>query len=77
MQHTFHLRAGSMTPAFVDRVRKMFGDKELRVIIEDIEPRTIVKKKAYDAFMALREQFKEARIDPNIDISKLADDVNL
>lgn len=77
MQHTFHLRAGSMTPAFVDRVRQMFGDKELRVIIEDIEPRKIVKKEAYDAFMALREQFKEARIDPNIDISKLAEDVNL
>lgn len=76
MQHTFHLKPGSLTPAFVDLVKKMFGDKELKVVIEHVKP-DLSQQDLYRSVMALREQFKEVKVDPNIDISKLADEVNL
>ncbi|MBO9612605.1 MAG: hypothetical protein J7619_07930 [Dyadobacter sp.] len=77
MQHTFHLKAGSLTPAFVDLVRKMFGDKEIKVVVEDVKPVQMSQQDLYRSIMALREQFKDLKIDPNVDISTLADEVNL
>ncbi len=77
MQHTFHMKAGSLTPAFVDLVRRMFGDKELRVVVEHVKPDDVSQQDLYPSVVALREMFKEVKVDPNIDISKLADEVNL
>ncbi|SDF41366.1 hypothetical protein SAMN04487996_110237 [Dyadobacter soli] len=77
MQHTFHLKAGSMTPAFADLVRKMFGDGELTVVVEHVNADNISQQDQHRSLTALRERFKDAKVDPNIDISKLADEVNL
>jgi hypothetical protein len=77
MQHTFHLKAGSLTPAFVDLVKRMFGDKELKVVVEHVKEDDVPQQDLYRSVMALRELFKEVKVDPNIDISKLADEVNL
>ena len=77
MQHTFHLNAGSMTPAFVDLVKKMFGDKEIKVVVEEVKPIQLSQQDQRRSLMELRELFKDAKVDPNIDISRLADEVNL
>ncbi len=77
MQHTFHLKPGSLTPAFFDLVKKMFGDKELKVVVEHVKTDDLSQQDLYRSLMALRERFKEVKVDPNIDISKLADEVNL
>ena len=71
------MKAGSLTPAFVDLVRRMFGDKELRVVVEHVKPDDVSQQDLYPSVVALREMFKEVKVDPNIDISKLADEVNL
>lgn len=76
MQHTFHLKAGSITPAFVDLVRKMFGDKEIKVVVEHVKS-DVSQQDLYRSVLALREQFKGVKVDPHVDISKLADEVNL
>ncbi len=77
MQHTFHLKPESLTPAFVELVRKMFGDKELKVVVEHVKPYDVSQQELCRSLMSLREQFKDVKLDPNIDISKLADEVNL
>lgn len=77
MQHTFHLNAAKLNPSFVDIVKKMFGNKEIRVVVEDVSPDDVSQQDLYRSVMALRERFKEVKVDPKIDISKLADEVNL
>lgn len=77
MQHTFHLKAGNMTPAFADLVRKMFGDEELTIFIEHAKPNNISRNDFHKSVMELRELFKDVKVDPSIDISRLADEVNL
>ncbi|GGM90999.1 hypothetical protein GCM10010967_25080 [Dyadobacter beijingensis] len=85
MQHTFHLKAGNLTPAFVEQLREIFGDGELKIVVESTEPNGDTDafnhvsrlERHYRSMMELRELFKDARIDPTIDISKLANEVNL
>ena len=77
MQHTFHLNATNLTPAFLEAVKKLFGDKEIKVVVEDVIPANVPWQDRYQAMMALRERFKDVKVDPNIDLSKLANEVNL
>ena len=76
MQHTFHLNASNLTPGFFESVKKLFGDKEIKVVIEDVN-HGISQQDFHQSLMELRELFKDVKVDPNIDISKLADEVNL
>lgn len=57
MQHTFHLKAGSLTPAFVDLVKKIFGKEELVVVIEHVKPDDTPQQDLYRPVLALRERF--------------------
>ncbi|MET7258612.1 hypothetical protein [Dyadobacter fermentans] len=77
MQHTFQLNASNLTPGFLDTLRKLFGDKEIKVVVEDVKPNDTPQQDLYRSLMALREEFKDFKVDPSIDISKLADEVNL
>jgi len=77
MQHTFQLKATNLTPGFLDTLRKLFGDKEIKVVVEDVKPNDNSQQDLYRSLMALREEFKDLKVDPSIDISKLADEVNL
>lgn len=77
MQHTFHLNASNLTPGFLDKVKKLFGDKDIKVVIEDVKPGAISQQDLHQSLMELRELFKDVKVDPSIDISKLADEVNL
>lgn len=75
VQHTFQLNASNLTPGFLDKLRKLFGDREIKVVVEDVKPDD--HQDLHMSLMALREQFKDVKVDPSIDISKLADEVNL
>lgn len=77
MQHTFHLNASNLTPGFFERVKKLFGDKEIKVVIEEVNLGAVSQQDFHQSLMELRELFKDVKVDPNIDISKLADEVNL
>jgi hypothetical protein len=77
MQHTFHLKATNLNRGFVDTVKKLFGSKEIKVIIEDETSPDPPGQELYQATLALIERFKDARIDPNLDLSGIASEVNL
>lgn len=77
MQHTFQLKATNLTPGFLDTLRKLFGDKEIKVVVEDVKPNDTSQQDLYRSLMALREEFEDLKVDPGIDISKLADEVDL
>lgn len=66
-----------MTPAFVDLIKTMFGEQEIKVVVEGIKQDAMSAQDQHQSLTALRELFKDAKVDPNIDISKLADEVNL
>lgn len=77
MQHTFYLNTSNLTPGFLNKLRKLFGDKEIKVVVEDVIPDDRSEQDLRLSLMSLREQFKDLKVDPGLDISKLADEVNL
>ena len=77
MQHTFQLNASNLTLGFLHMLKNLFGDKEIRIVIEDIQPSDVRRAELYQSTLELIDLFKDAKIDPNINISDIANEVNL
>ncbi|SEJ61510.1 hypothetical protein SAMN05216327_11463 [Dyadobacter sp. SG02] len=77
MQHTFHLKAGSMTPGFLHMIKNLFGDKEIKIVVEDVQSSDVSRAELYQSTLELIDLFNDAKIDPNINISEIANEVNL
>lgn len=77
MQHTFHLKTTNLTLGFLHMIKKLFGDKEIRIVVEDIQVSDVSRAELYQSTLELIDLFKDAKIDPNINISDIANEVNL
>ena len=79
MQHTFQLNAGELDASFVKSVRALYGKKKIRIVIEEVEDIRAQpdQLELYEKALEVRERFKNAKIDPNINLSDLANEVNL
>ncbi|MGG7665166.1 hypothetical protein [Dyadobacter sp. BHUBP1] len=58
-------------------IKKLFGDKEIRIVVEDIQVSDVSRAELYQSTLELIDLFKDAKIDPNINISDIANEVNL
>lgn len=79
MQYTFQLNAGELDASFVKSVRALYGKKKIRIVIEEVEDIRAQpdQLELYEKALEVRERFKNAKIDPNINLSDLANEVNL
>lgn len=77
MQTTFEIDPEEWTEGFWKRILSLFGQKKLRVTVEEIED--VVSHSQYDVYLqmkALQRQHPPIKVDENIDLSRLADDSN-
>lgn len=77
MQHTFQLKTANLTLGFLYMIKNLFGDKEIRIVVEDIQCSDVSRAELYKSTLELIDLFKDAKIDPNINISDIANEVNL
>ena len=76
MQQTFQIKSGNLNAHFIESVRAMFGDREIKIVIEDVEKVAPVSQKELSKnVLALRERFKNVKVDPNLDLSALANEM--
>ncbi|OJV20151.1 MAG: hypothetical protein BGO21_12265 [Dyadobacter sp. 50-39] len=77
MQTTFEIGPGEWTEGFWQRVMDSFGQRRVRVTVEEID--NAVPGSQYDVYLQLKasqKQFPPIKVDENIDLSRLADDAN-
>ncbi|PSL26128.1 hypothetical protein CLV60_110107 [Dyadobacter jiangsuensis] len=77
MQTTFEVSPGEWTEGFWKRVLSPFGQKRVRVTVEDIEGGS--SQNQHDVYLqmkALQRQYPPIKVDESIDLSRLADDSN-
>ncbi|MCE7060678.1 hypothetical protein [Dyadobacter sp. CY343] len=78
MRHTFKIKSGNLDQGFIRSVRDIFGNKPLRIIVEDAEDGKLSdQRELYKITQTVFDRFKDAKIDPSIDLSALASEVNL
>ena len=78
MQHTFQIKSSNLNNNFIESVREMFGDKELKIVVEDVERNTVVsQKELYKKSLSVIDRFKNVTVDSNLDLAALANEVNL
>ena len=75
MQQTFEINTGQLNQ-IVDAVIATFGHRKVKVMIEDVQPEIPVdQKEVAKKVLALRERFKHVKVDPNVDLSGLANEM--
>ena len=79
MQQTFQLNAGELDASFIKSVRALYGKKKIKIVIEEIEDIQAQpdQKELFRKTEEIRLSLKGFKVDPNVDFSKLADEVNL
>jgi len=78
MQQTFQLNTENLNTNFIKSVQALFGNREIKIVIEDIENiEPVRQKELYKKSLTLLERFKNVKVDPNLDLSNLANEVNL
>ena len=77
MQTTFEIGPGEWTEGFWQRIMDAFGQRRVRVTVEEIEG--VVSGSQYEVYLqlkALQKKFPPIKVDESIDLSRLADDSN-
>lgn len=78
MQQTFQIKPSNLNANFIESVRAMFGDREVKIVIEEVEKTgTVDQKELYIQSLPFIDQFKNIKVDPDLDLSSLANEVNL
>ncbi|RRA99095.1 hypothetical protein [Larkinella rosea] len=78
MQMTYKVTADSLNSGFLEAIKERFGKKEVEITIKDVESDTPVSQmEAFRKMEKLRKKLKKVKIDPNLDLSALANEVNL
>jgi len=78
MQQIFQINSGNLNNSFIDSVKAMFGNKDIKIVVEEIEKDIKPsQKELYQKSLAVIDRFKDVKVDPNLDLSALANEVNL
>lgn len=78
MQHTFRVNTENLNQEFIKNIQTIFGKKEILINVKDLENDKIIdQREIYKKSLEIRERFKNMKIDPNLDLSSMANDVNL
>lgn len=80
MQQTFEINTGQLSQIY-DAVIAKFGNRKVKVMIEDVQQETAFgDQDQYRMFLQseqLQKEYPPIRVSPDIDLSALANEVNL
>jgi hypothetical protein len=78
MQQTFQLNANDLNADLIESVRSFFGRRKIRIVIEEVEEiQSLDQQELFREMEELRLSLKDLKVDPNVDFSKLADEMYL
>jgi len=78
MQQIFQINSGSLNSSFIDSVKAIFGNKDIKIVVEEVEKDIKPsQKELYQKSLTVIDRFKDVKVDPNLDLSALANEVNL
>lgn len=78
MRHTFQLKSGDINANLIRNIKQLFKGKDLKITIEAQErPARPNQKELASRVMKVVDQFKGVKVDPNLDLSSLANESNL
>ncbi|WP_031529810.1 hypothetical protein [Dyadobacter crusticola] len=78
MRHTFQLKSGDINANLIRNIMQIFQDKDLKITIETRDlPAKLSQKQLADRVLNVVDQFKGVKVDPNLDLSSLANESNL
>lgn len=78
MQHTYQLNTSNLNSTFIESVKSLFGSREVEIVVKDVETsRQPDQKELFRQTELLRIKLRSVEVDPNINLSDLASEVNL
>jgi len=79
MELTYKLQADSITETLLETIKSQFRGKEISIIVKDVEavPESSDQVNSFRRMENFRAKLKSVRFDPAIDLSSLANEVNL
>ena len=78
MQLTYRIPADSLNSGFLDAIKAKFAGKEVSITVEDVpDEKPVNQKELYKKSLVLLDRFKDMKVDPNLNLSDLANEVNL
>jgi hypothetical protein len=76
MQTTFRININELDMNFIENLKKLFKNKELSIVVEDKRPK-ISQYEMYKKSEALNKKYPPKKVSKHINISEIANDVNL
>lgn len=83
-QHTFRVNTLQLNLKFVNYIKSMFGKKEVKIIVEEIEPATLTAKEdkkindfEVKRFLDHRKNHPSVQLKDSTDFNTIVNDVNL
>lgn len=79
MQQTFQLNAGELDSNFVKSVRALYGKKKIKIVIEEVKevPPPQDQMEMFKKSEEVRLRLKNIKVDPDLDLSAMANEMNL
>ena len=75
MQTTYRLNANEIDSSFIEKLKELFKNKEVRINIEEVEP-PVNQYKIFKKLEALNKKYPPKVISKDIDINALIKQVN-
>lgn len=77
MQTTYQLNAQDIDLNFLEKIKKIYKNKDLNIVIEDIEVKKPILNtmEIYKSMEKTRESLKHIKIPKNLNINDLIDDM--
>lgn len=76
MQTTFRLNVNELDVSFIEKLKKLFKNKEVSIVVVDKKPQTS-QYEMYKKSEALNKKYPPKKVSKHIDISEIAKEVNL
>lgn len=77
MQQCFYIHTDQLDARFIQKLRAMFGAREVRITVEAAEQQKRPSQK--EVFLKMeqhRKKLSRVKVDPSVDIAALANEVN-
>lgn len=76
MQQTFEINAGKINAQLLKTEIAKFGNRDVRIIIQDVETdKPVSQKELFKNMEKLRKKLSTVKVDPNLDLSALANEM--
>jgi nucleoside-triphosphatase THEP1 len=76
MQQTFKINTGNLNSHFIESVKSMFGNRDVKIVIEDVGPASN-QREQFRKTEKLRKKLMSIKVNPDTNLSDLANEVNL